>query len=298
MEELGCSQATLYRLINDLRDHLGAPIEQDPEGRGFFYEQHPGVRPFELPGVWISSDELRALMSARELLAGVQPGLMDDALATLQSRIEKLLDNQGINLATQSQRIRILHQASRLISGEQFAPALDALVNRQKLTISYQSRTSDETTQRDISPQRLTSYRHNWYLDAWCHLREGLRSFAVEKILSADTTSEAALELEEADLNRHYASAYGIFSGPANEQAVLRFSSRTARWVSDELWHSRQQGQWLDDGRYELSLPFGKTAELAMDILRYGPEVEVVSPASLRQQVIEMAQQTVQQYAR
>ncbi|MFK7957891.1 MAG: helix-turn-helix transcriptional regulator [Lysobacterales bacterium] len=297
MEELGCSQATLYRLINDLRDHLGAPLEQDPDGRGFFYEQHPGVRPFELPGVWISSDELRALMSARELLAGVQPGLMDEALATLQSRIEKLLDNQGINVATQSQRIRILHQASRLISGEQFAPALDALVNRQRLAITYQSRTSDETTQRDISPQRLTSYRHNWYLDAWCHLREGLRSFAVEKILSANNTLEPALELDDAELNRHYASAYGIFSGPANEQAVLRFSPRIARWVADELWHSRQQGQWLDDGRYELTLPYGKTAELAMDILRYGPEVEVVSPDALRQQVIELAQQTFQQYS-
>lgn len=296
MAELGCSQATLYRLINDLRDHLGAPLEQDPEGRGFFYQQHKGVRPFELPGVWISSEELRALMSARELLAGVQPGLMDTALATLQSRIEKLLDSQGINVATQSRRIRILHQASRLISGEQFRPVLEALVTRQRLDITYQSRGSGETTQRQISPQRLTSYRHNWYLDGWCHLREGLRSFALEKITDAISADQPAMEIDDKDLNRHYASAYGIFSGPATDQAVLLFSPRIARWVADELWHSRQQGQWLDDGRYQLTLPFGKTEELAMDILRYGPEVEVASPPSLRSRVAEMARATLSQY--
>jgi len=37
MEELGCSQATLYRLIAELRDHLGAPLEQDEDNRGFYY---------------------------------------------------------------------------------------------------------------------------------------------------------------------------------------------------------------------------------------------------------------------
>ncbi|MEM6935084.1 MAG: YafY family protein [Pseudomonadota bacterium] len=296
MAELGCSQATLYRLINDLRDHLGAPIETDPDGRGYYYDQHPGVRPFELPGVWISSDELRALMSARELLSGVQPGLMDTALATLQSRIEKLLDSQGVNVATQSKRIRIIHQASRLLSGEQFRPALDALVNRHRLEITYQSRGTGETTQREISPQRLTSYRHNWYLDSWCHLREGLRSFALEKIVVATSTDAEAIEIPDVELNQHYASAYGIFSGPASGSAVLRFSARIARWVADEQWHSRQEGRWLDDGRYELTLPFGQTAELAMDILRYGPEVEVKSPPELRDRVAKLARETLSQY--
>jgi len=40
MEALGCSQATLYRLINELRDHLGAPLEQDADGRGFYYDRN------------------------------------------------------------------------------------------------------------------------------------------------------------------------------------------------------------------------------------------------------------------
>ena len=39
MERLECSQATLYRLVGELRDFLGAPIEQDSETRGFYYDR-------------------------------------------------------------------------------------------------------------------------------------------------------------------------------------------------------------------------------------------------------------------
>ncbi len=90
MERLGCSQATLYRLVAELRDFLGAPIEQDPDTRGFFYdrsyEQH-----FELPGIWISPDELQALLTARQVLGNVQPGLLEGELASLQQRRQKFL---------------------------------------------------------------------------------------------------------------------------------------------------------------------------------------------------------------
>ncbi len=296
MEELGCSQATLYRLIADLRDHLGAPLEQDPETRGFFYQRHPGVRTFELPGIWLSAEELQALMSARQILARVQPGLMEDELKRLQRRIENLLDEKGLDRGTQSRRIRIIHQASRLVSGERFRPVLAALIERRRLKIVYHARGSDERTEREISPQRLTSYRHNWYLDAWCHLRVGLRSFALERVLEAQVTDATAREVDEAELDAHFTSAYGIFSGSARKRAVLVFSARSARWVADELWHSRQEGRWLDDGRYQLRLPFGRSEELVMDILRFGPEVEVLAPESLRREIAQRAAATAALY--
>jgi predicted DNA-binding transcriptional regulator YafY len=55
--------------------------------------------------------------------------------------------------------------------------------------------------------------------------------------------------------------------------------------VADEHWHSKQQGQFLPDGRYELKLPFSNPRELLMDVLRYGPDAEVVDPPSLRSEM-------------
>ena len=59
---------------------------------------------------------------------------------------------------------------------------------------------------------------------------------------------------------------------------MLRFTPKRARWVADEHWHPQQQGRFLEDGRYELRIPYADPRELVMDILRHGADVEVVSP--------------------
>jgi predicted DNA-binding transcriptional regulator YafY len=66
---------------------------------------------------------------------------------------------------------------------------------------------------------------------------------------------------------------------------VLRFSAERARWIADERWHPEQSGQFLTDGRYELRFPYRDSRELVMDILRFGAEVDVVSPEALRADV-------------
>jgi predicted DNA-binding transcriptional regulator YafY len=281
MEELGCSQATLYRLIGQLRDELGAPLEQDPETREFFYDRSLAGN-FELPGIWISPGELQALLMAQQVLSQAQPGPMASELSALQERIMSLLDNQGLDLNAQPQRIHLQHSAGRQVPERMLEDILTALFDRQRLSMRYHARTSDEVTEREVSPQRLTFYRGAWYLDAWCHTREGLRSFALERIQHQQCTENQAKELSADALKQHYQGAYGIFSGPALATAELVFGAESARWVAEENWHDEQQGEWLPDGRYRLKVPFGATRELVMDILRHGPDVEVIGPEHLR----------------
>ena len=65
----------------------------------------------------------------------------------------------------------------------------------------------------------------------------------------------------------------------------IRDRAEAARWVSREKWHSNQQSEYDSEGSYLLTVPYANETELIMDILRYGPEVEVISPDSLRKQV-------------
>ena len=94
---------------------------------------------------------------------------------------------------------------------------------------------------------------------------------------------DTAIDLPDAELDGHYASAYGIFGGKADKVAVLRFSAERARWVADENWHPEQEGKHLQDGRYELRIPYRDARELVMDVMRHGAHVEVVEPAGLRE---------------
>jgi predicted DNA-binding transcriptional regulator YafY len=296
MERLECSQATLYRLVAELRDYLGAPLEQDADNRGFYYDRSYD-QPFELPGIWISPAELQALLTARQVLGNVQPGLLEGELESLQGRISNLLQQKGVDAKESQSRIHIQSVAGRAVPEFLFQDVMGALIGRQRLHISYHGRRKDDLSERDISPQRLTQYRNSWYLDAWCHKAEGLRSFALERISDQKLLDEAATEVPAEVLAAHFDSAYGIFSGPAEHMAKLKFTSEMSRWIAEEQWHPDQKGAYDDEGAWTLELPFSNARELVMDIMRYGPEVEVLSPDSLRLAVAEAARQTATIYA-
>ena len=295
MERLECSQATLYRLVAELRDYLGAPIEQDEENRGFFYDRSY-EQPFELPGIWISPDELQALLTARQVLGDVQPGLLEGELESLQRRINALLRQKGVDAGDAASRIHIQPVAGRSVPAHLFQDVLGALAQRQRLEIEYHGRRRDEISQRIISPQRLTQYRNSWYLDAWCHTAEGLRSFALERIRALKRTPEPAREIPEREMAAHFDHSYGIFSGPADHRADLRFSPEMSRWISEEAWHPDQNGHFEKDGSWRLQVPFSHARELIMDILRYGSDVEVLGPSALRKTVSEIIQAMSEHY--
>ncbi len=296
MERLECSRATARRVMAELRDFLGAPLVWDRKLRRYRYAEREGEGPWELPGLWLGADELHALLAAERLLEQVEPGLLEPELQPLRQRIRELLRRVPgggealagrVRLAPIGRRQRVRHRAEGLGA---------RLARRRRLQILYHGRASDEATERTVSPQRLVHYRDNWYLDAWCHLRRALRTFALDRIRRARVLDEAAKAVPEARLDRYYARSYGIFGGPPRHTAVLRFTPERARWVAEERWHPEQQGRFLDDGRYELRIPYGDPRELVTDILRYGPDVEVVAPAELRRQVAERLRTAADRY--
>ena len=295
MDELGCSRATAYRDIAFLRDALGAPIDSDGDQAAFHYSPDEADR-FELPGLWLTSEELQALLALNELVGRTGPGILASALAPFRSRIDRLLSNQTDGQSFPVDRIRVISSGTRKVDEATFRHVASSVLGRRRLKFDYRARSTDEGTTRTVSPQRLTHYRDNWYLDAWDHGREGLRSFALDRIARANVLEQPAEDRDENELNQHLASSYGIFSGPPKAWATLRFSPHAARWVADEHWHSQQQGLWLNDGRYELKVPYSNSRELLMDVLKYGPDAEVVAPISLREEMKIMLQLAVGAY--
>ncbi len=285
---LEVSAATFKRDLEYMRDRLAAPIVWDRERRGYSYDNsEAGAGQYQLPGLWFNTSEIQALLTMDALLENLQPGVLSSHVKPLQSRIRMLLDKGDHSVEEISKRIRILPAAAKKYRSENFQTISQALLTRRRLQIEYYSRQQDDSSNRQISPQRLIYYRDNWYLDSWCHLRKALRSFSVDAIKQVEILQQTAKDIDEQYLNHELASGYGIFSGAETHQAVVRFSPRIARWVSRELWHSQQKGRYDDSGYYILQIPYSQDTELIMDILKHGPEVEVLTPPDLRRKVIE-----------
>lgn len=289
--ELECSRATVNRIIRKMKDYLGAPIAYDRAGQGYSYSPG-GEHLYELPGLWFNASELHALLASQRLLAGVQPGLLEEHLAPLSDRIEHILRVRRAGGQDISLRVRLLGQSCRRVNNAMFCKVADALLKRKRLRLTYHSRFRNQTTRRTVSPQRLVHYRDNWYLDAWDHGKRALRSFALERIREAGTLKARANNIPDKQLDDYFVPAYGIFAGPPKHTARLRFSAERSRWVAEEIWHPAQKGRF-EKGCYVLEVPYSDSRELVMDILKHGPHVEVLGPALLRREVVGQMEQAL-----
>ena len=287
---LEVSRATLKRDLDYLRTRLNAPIEWSRAAGGYQFttHAHPESASHELPGLWFSATEIHALLTMQHLLSHLDGGgLLTHHVAPLMSRLNALLGGADQEAAQVRRRVRIIGLAQRAVQPQHFQRVGTALVQRKRLALTYVARGTGDATEREVSPLRLVHYRDNWYLDAWCHLRRGLRNFAVDAITNAHLLDTPAKEVSDAKLDALFGPSYGIFSGKRIRWARLRFTPERARWVASEQWHPQQEGKLQADGSYLLRIPYADHRELIMDILKHGTHCEVLGPSSLRQVVAE-----------
>ena len=284
-DRLEISKATIKRDLAFMRDRLNAPIIFDRDLGGYRFDNSMELagHQYELPGLWFSAEEIHALLTMQHLLANLDTGgLLGPHIQPLISRITAIIGANEGELTEVQKRIKIESIGARHFHLDQFQAVGSGLLRRKRLMMDYHARGTDEVTRREVSPQRLVYYRDNWYLDAWCYLRNGLRNFSVDAIKRVEILEKNAENISEAQLNEVLGSGYGIFSGKNIHWATLHFNAERARWVATERWHPNQKGKFLADGSYELKVPYNDDRELIMDIMKHGALVEVIEPQELR----------------
>ena len=291
---LECSKSTFQRIQRQMKDFLGAPIK-NIKNQGYYYDLAEGEH-FELPGLWFSPQEIIALSLFEQLSESFQPVVIKQILDPLHKRLEKLLEQQQITSQTWQTRIKIIAQWQRPCEPEHFSRIAYALLHRQQLEIDYWQWQTDTELKRCISPQRIIYYRDNWYLDAWCHLRQALRTFSIDAIKQTQKTDKKAIDISAEKLDEHVLQGYGIFAGKVIGHVKLKFSREISSRVSRENWHPNQKDSWTENGQFLLTIPYSDPRELIRDILRYGADVEVLESQSLRNDIQSELEKTLKKY--
>ena len=295
-EMLGVSRATLKRDLVYMRDRFNAPIEYVRDINAYrFGKPRAGPR-YELPGLWFNATEIYALLTTLQLLGNLQPGDLGAQAGALVERLRAILGSGDHSWQEVEKRIRIFQPERREGNAAWFSVIAAALLKRSRLFIRHYNRSEDRATEREISPQRLVHYRDNWYLDAWCHLRNDLRSFSVDAIQHAELRDTKAKEVLKTELDEYLSSGYGIFAGRKVEWATLKFAPKAARWVSAQRWHPDERHRVEKDGSYVLEVPYADDRELLMEILKFGPDVEVLAPETLRKRVAGSHKEAARRY--
>jgi len=295
LAELECDEATFFRLRRTFEAYFGGTVLFEKKYGGYAWKQDESGETF--PGVYFSAEEIKALICMDHLVEGLGAGFLKEQLGPLRTRLDRILHTQRIKVEEFRRKFRLVPLANRTVNETIFLTIVKGLLRSQQVSIVHRSLGSDRPTQRIVSPQTILHYRDNWYLDAWCHLRDQLRTFAVDRIEWAILTRNKACIIPAEETIPHFTSAYGIFSGKVQDIAVIRFTGVAAREVAYEQWHPNQTVLSEDDGAIVLKIPYSDSRELIMDILRWADFAEVLEPYSLLQEIGVVTKKMAEKYA-
>ena len=250
LDTVEISPAQFKRDLEYMRNRLGAPVTFDMEAGGYRYM----TEEFNLPGLWFTEREVYSLLLMHSLLEQLQPGFVQEQLGPFKDKLRALLGKSARGTQSILERMQVSAAPQRPIDPEHFQAICDATLRRKRLRMRYYSRSRGVESDRVVSPQTVIYYRGNWYLDAWCHEKEAMRRFAIDAVRLVSVLEDAALEVVAGARQ-----GYGIFSGPAENTAILHFDAVAARWVAEEEWHPQQRASALPDGgcnwRYRTAIP-------------------------------------------
>ena len=297
LHELEVSKATFKRDLEFMRDRQNAPIIWDRDAGGYRWDTPNAGKKFELTGLWFSQDEVTALVTMHHLLNSLdEGGLIGPHIKPIMTRINSILAGKESSSDEVVKRIKLLGIGRRKSTYKCFSTVGNALLKRKQLRIVFYSKNRDQISERDISPQRLIHYRENWYLDAYCHSSNKVKTFGLDGIKSVTQLNDDCKEISSKQLDDELAKGYGIFSGEATKTAKLKFTAERARWVSSEIWHPEQKTSYDNSGNYYLEFEYSQDPELIMDILKHGSHVEVLLPIDLRNKVKEELLKSITPY--
>ncbi len=282
--ELGVSARTLHRYI-EMLDEMGIPVysERGPHG-GFSL-----VRGYKMPPLVFTPEEAVAVYLGTGLVDEMWGQLYREAAQGALAKLDNVLPDEQRHEVSWARRTLLATHLHRADTGP-LMPILEKLRRatreRRQAHMVYRARSTTEPSRRDVDPYALAHRWGWWYVVGYCHLREDIRSFRVDRIIDLMLLEETFTIPAEFDAREYLASEPHI---QPRIKVRLRFTPEGASLVMDDriMWNSVEE---QPDGSLIATVKLPNLEIAVHTVLSYGFYVEVLGPNELRKLVAEQAQ--------
>ncbi len=294
--EFGISERTAGRAIEAMRVEFDAPLHYVHARRGYTYLDDQ----YQLPPLWLTQEEIFAVLLARNLLSCCADGLISQAIASLNRKLLRQIADRGLEADQFDQLFSATWPGYAPAPAEVFRPAAKALLEQRLFAFDYSSPLDQNGNchPRLVEPHHLQHYLGNWVLLARCRKRCDWRKFVLSRMQNPQINEETFTPRPRHEWLPHLEGAYGIFQGGRTETAIIRFAPARAPWIKEQLWHPDQSQEETPDGGLLLTLPVADYREIKLRLLQFGAEAEVLQPPGLRDEIAREAQALAELYQR
>ena len=185
-QQLGVSERTIGRDIGRLQD-LELPVEVTP-GRQGGVSLAPGTL---LPALRFTDDEALALGYGLLLARRAGSVVLEGAAQSAAERLSNVLSSRSRQrlgaLSSTLTEPPLENKFTKTVTSSIVFDLAEAIKMKRQVELSYRSRRG-EITSRQLDPYGMVQFDRFWYVAGYCHLRQAGRIFRLDRIRRIDLT--------------------------------------------------------------------------------------------------------------
>lgn len=242
-------------------------------------------------------NEIRSLFDI-DIQYNRKEGVYEIVEAITEKPIERIIESYEIIQALQfsntvSQKLYLQQRKSK--GTEHLHGLLHAIENRLAVTFTHHSYWKEEAENRTVHPIAIKEFENRWYLVCYDLDKKQVRNFGLDRILSLSITNQKFSPITF-DVLAHYKHALGVETYEPAQKIVLQFSAFQAQYIKSLPLHPSQEITTENEDWVQFTYFMHPTHDLEMEILKYGEEVTVVSPETLKETITNRIKSMVALY--
>ncbi|OGW28057.1 MAG: hypothetical protein A2X59_00200 [Nitrospirae bacterium GWC2_42_7] len=275
-EKYSVSKRTIHRYFEII--NFIDPVEIDDERKGFKF-----VRGDRIKKLALSENQLMMLLTMGETVAHLGEPLKEEFqkfISSMTSIAKVPPEKKKISIIV---KIPDAFETEKL--NEYFHAVSECINENRSIDLAYKTRESKEATERIVDPYGLVFHEGAWILIGYCHLRDEIRRFALDRISSLKETNLYFKIKDNFNLEEHLSHSWGVYD-EKEVNVTVRFSAEIADLITrKKSWHPSEKRKILSNGDVELSFTVAGVREIIKWIYTWLPYAEVIEPKWFRKHV-------------
>lgn len=285
--------STIEKDLFAMRMELDAPIKYSKKEKGYFYSDAA----FSLDNIPLNQEEIDALKFAANTLFQFKEVAI---FKQFDFAINKILDQINLSQEDNGENIQeyVQFESGSTVRGNEFLnPIFKAIQEKFTIQFHYGSYKDNNLKEKRGVPLLLKEYRNRWYCLCFDLEKKKIMTYGLDRMYDVrmgEKSEAVPLNFKPSNYFKHSIGITAFDSEP--EKVTFKADNLAAKYIASQPIHESQKIIKEGKNRTTFELKVLITEELIRLLLSYGGEIEVKSPAILRDEIAMRAQAMMEYY--
>ena len=225
-------------------------------------------------------------------LPSLKDSPLQEIIATLRDEIETVAPGEVVLPDTMLASISLGHY-SGTVDQDILSDIIVAVAEKKWIRVVY----GERTTSQVLFPFKIIPYLGRMYVAVWHPKHANYGVYAIDRIRVVYDAPKPHPPKPRFDLEAFMSTRFGLWEAKERESVTIEVHMTNpilADIFMHSYWHPTQRIRKRQDGTLKITMQAGVSPELVSWVLHWAPDIKVIQPTSLREQVRERAAQLLE----